>query len=315
MDWLLLIIALAIVIWFLIIVVRLFVDANEMEKTIKSIPEVNLQLINDALRKLKSKEVFYVTPSEDNLKAALRKLQSESKKVFDERMQQLAEEYGTAAPFKDTYSAWGYCAIAGEDLLFQANYDTKILPGYQKYYLFDKSVSMGDVGTLGNVREEIAPGTVSSIPIKDIKFYAMEGELSYSTRTSGGGVNVKGAVGGGLLFGDAGAIIGSRAGTEIRSETLTHDNRSIIICYVRDGQEHTEDLKSFDPDKTLAALRELLPGKDYKSYSLSILQNSQNTNSNSSNTATQIKELKELLDIGAITEEEFATKKKQILGL
>lgn len=40
-----------------------------------------------------------------------------------------------------------------------------------------------------------------------------------------------------------------------------------------------------------------------------------NTTSNIGNTAAQIKEFKKLLDEGLITEEEFAAKKKQILGI
>lgn len=74
------------------------------------------------------------------------------------------------------------------------------------------------------------------IPISDILYYKLEGELRYEQQISGGGgmgINYGGALIGGLLFGGAGATIGSRKNEEIKSiqsSTVSHDSRIIILA-------------------------------------------------------------------------------------
>ncbi len=82
---------------------------------------------------------------------------------------------------------------------------------------------------------------IASLPVEDILFFKDEGSLHYEQQISGGGgggVNYKGAVIGGLLFGGAGAIIGSQHGTEaneISSKTVSHDTRRIVLQILRQG--------------------------------------------------------------------------------
>lgn len=76
---------------------------------------------------------------------------------------------------------------------------------------------------------------LTEIPIDKVIYYKEEGSLRYEQEISGGGgmgINYTSAVIGGLLFGTAGAIIGSRNGQEIReikSETREIDTRIVIL--------------------------------------------------------------------------------------
>ena len=57
------------------------------------------------------------------------------------------------------------------------------------------------------------PIRVLSIPIKDIEYFKVKGEVFRETKISGGGgggSSIKGAVAGSLIAGDTGAVIGSR---------------------------------------------------------------------------------------------------------
>jgi uncharacterized membrane protein YdbT with pleckstrin-like domain len=69
-------------------------------------------------------------------------------------------------------------------------------------------------------------------------------------------------------------------------------------------------------NKTLAKIEEFKQKvkEDNQSLVSAVVQNAANTNnSNNSSAATKIKELKELLDSGIISQEEFDTKKKELL--
>jgi len=76
---------------------------------------------------------------------------------------------------------------------------------------------------------------LTEIPIDKVIYYKEEGSLRYEQEISGGGgmgISYTSAVIGGLLFGTAGAIIGSRNGQEIReikSETREIDTRIVIL--------------------------------------------------------------------------------------
>ena len=82
---------------------------------------------------------------------------------------------------------------------------------------------------------------VTTVPTDEILYYRSEGELRYEQQISGGGgmgINYGSAVVGGLLFGTAGATIGSRRNEEIKqieSKTVTHDNRKVLLMIKRNG--------------------------------------------------------------------------------
>lgn len=102
-----------------------------------------------------------------------------------------------------------------------------------------------------------------SIPLKDIKMYRIEGNVHYTSDVSGGGANLGGAVAGGLLFGGAGAVVGSKVGTNIQTETVKTDDRKIALYYLEHNALKVEKIDcDGDIDDTLEVLRKLIPQKD-----------------------------------------------------
>lgn len=103
--------------------------------------------------------------------------------------------------------------------------------------------------------------TANFILYENIEYFTTTGDVHYETKVSGGGVNLTGAVVGGALFGNAGAIVGSKVGTDISSETKRMDGRKLII-HILNGSDITlahgnkiEDL--------LIELRKRIPEKEY----------------------------------------------------
>lgn len=92
------------------------------------------------------------------------------------------------------------------------------------------------------------------IPIDEIMFFKETGSLQYTTSVSGGGVNVSGAITGGLIAGDVGAIIGSRQ--EVTSKTETHDDRTVVLK-LTNGKEKIYDYRYY------RCFMELIPEKEY----------------------------------------------------
>lgn len=108
---------------------------------------------------------------------------------------------------------------------------------------------------------------LTEIPIEKILYYKEEGSLRYEQEISGGGgmgINYTGAVIGGLLFGTAGALIGSRNGQEIKeikSETKAVDTR-IVILKIYDEDNNISNL-IFDCN-TVNAFEWYIPEKEYR---------------------------------------------------
>ena len=106
---------------------------------------------------------------------------------------------------------------------------------------------------------------VAEIGVDEIVYYKSGGSIRYEQMISGsgGGENsYSGAIVGGLLFGSAGAIIGSRAKetkTEISSTTVTHDTRVLILCIKRNSVMYTISL-SLEAEQVLDWL---IPEKQY----------------------------------------------------
>ena len=80
------------------------------------------------------------------------------------------------------------------------------------------------------------------IAINQIMFFREIGSVQYTTSISGGGVNVAGAVVGGMIAGTAGAIVGGREA--VKSTTETHDDRKIVVKF-NDGKERIFDYKYY----------------------------------------------------------------------
>lgn len=104
---------------------------------------------------------------------------------------------------------------------------------------------------------------VKSIPLENIKMYRVEGNVHYTSDVSGGGANLGGAVAGGLLFGGAGAVVGSKVGTNIHTETVRTDDRKLVLYYLENNALKVEKIDcNGDIDDTLEVLRKLMPQKD-----------------------------------------------------
>lgn len=158
-----------------------------------------------------------------------------------------------------------------------------------------------------------------TLPISDIVMFKIEGNRQFVTETSGGGANIAGAAIGGLLFGGAAAVVGSQVGTEIKATTKEMDNRVVSLYYYLDKRLMVENIRSTNLDATISALRQLIPQKEELIVQLEANKEKQAATTKSINTnisaADELIKFKELLDSGIITQEEFDTKKAQLLGL
>lgn len=155
----------------------------------------------------------------------------------------------------------------------------------------------------------------SSIPLSDIKYFKTGGDISYSSETniSGGGVNAKGAVAGGILLGGVGAIVGSRIGTEIKSnsETIRHDDRTLSIAFSENGTVKTLVYEGEAAEYAQRIFNEIIPQKEFSYIVAHQGAAAQNTNQY----LDELERLKQLLDTGVITQEDFDKKKAQLLDL
>lgn len=134
------------------------------------------------------------------------------------------------------------------------------------------------------------------------------------------------AVVGGLMFGGAGAVVGGLTGkTKGKSTTISEE-----YCNKMQVKITTTDIKnpilyitliSFNTQRNSAIYKTALKEVNQISEMLESIKNdnvnnAQETIKNSDTSPTEeIKKYKELLDMGAITQEEYENKKKELLGL
>lgn len=130
--------------------------------------------------------------------------------------------------------------------------DNKILKMYKKDSI--------DFMSIERMKKDIFQ---DKIDIDEIKYYKLDGEVleqQHITGGGGGGSSLKGAVVGGLIAGDAGAIIGSRNKiNEVSTTYTTKDTRKLEITLKNDT---TVDLSYKFYDRLL----QYIPEKDYENY-------------------------------------------------
>ena len=147
------------------------------------------------------------------------------------------------------------------------------------------------------------------IPVDNIEYFSVAGDERRETHIAGGestGVNVPGAIVGGLIAGDAGVIIGGQPKQKpIYSYNLHFDNRFVELLYTENAVAKKLKLSI----TSYPLLEKWMPHKEY-----SYVQRVSNS-SIPQNKFDEIKHYKELLDSGIITMEEFERKKAQILEL
>lgn len=149
------------------------------------------------------------------------------------------------------------------------------------------------------------------ILIDKIKYFRLIGQKYVTTEITGGGgggSSLKGAVIGGLIAGDIGAVIGSRkAIDEVKGASAVHDDQVVLL--------YSTDLKqviTFNSN-TYGVFTKLIPEKEYEVVVQSIKEGSKDNEIK--NAADNVREYKKLLDEGIISMEEFEKKKKELLGL
>lgn len=153
----------------------------------------------------------------------------------------------------------------------------------------------------------------TSIPVDRIQYFAKEGDVQYTTKISGGGgggYSIAGAIVGGIIAGDTGAVIGSRKKVnDVESEIQTHDNRHTIVRYYNGN---SLEVLSFYGFAVYNYLLGKIPEKD-----LLTIQLKRTTINESNNNIAGVKEklqtLKELHDDGLINDSDYNEKKNQLL--
>ncbi len=150
-----------------------------------------------------------------------------------------------------------------------------------------------------------------TIELSRIRYFKLEGNIYTETRISGGGgggSSVGGAIVGGIVAGNTGAIIASRRPNEgIRSNTITHDGRQVLVYY-----DSEIDGKLTSKEMSYGAYPLLMQYIPQKEYQFVLNQSSESKISDESN-IQKIKELASLMRDGIVTEEEFNQKKAQLL--
>ena len=174
-----------------------------------------------------------------------------------------------------------------------------------------------------------AYGDLFSLAIKlsDIKYFHVVGDMYTTTNISGGGgggYSLSGAIVGGMVAGDVGAIIGSRQPVNpIVSSTKVHDNRTVELLFHRNGYVDTLKLNY----EILDYLKRWIPEKEY-SYVLAEKDEDdiydddiyddesceESYEDNPSDVKSRLIKLNELKEDGLITKAEYAAKKKEILN-
>ncbi|MBQ4071900.1 MAG: hypothetical protein IJD51_05785 [Clostridia bacterium] len=116
------------------------------------------------------------------------------------------------------------------------------------------------VNLLTEMKELDLESKIEFISYSSIKYYEVRGAIHYKNNVQGGGANLKGAMAGGLLFGGAGAIIGSQIGTEITTTTEEVDDRVLIVhlAYTEKSIASGKNL-----DEILLLFRRMMPSKEY----------------------------------------------------
>ena len=149
------------------------------------------------------------------------------------------------------------------------------------------------------------------ILIDKIKYFRLIGQKYVTTEITGGGgggSSLKGAVIGGLIAGDVGAVVGSRkAVDEVKGTSTVHDEQVVLL--------YSSDLKqviTFNSN-AYSILTKLIPEKEYEV----VVQSGKEvpTANDTKSAADAVREYKKLLDEGIISTEEFEKKKKELLGL
>ena len=130
------------------------------------------------------------------------------------------------------------------------------------------------------------------ILIDEIKYYRLIGQKYITTEiTGGGGTSIKGAVIGGLIAGEVGAIVGSRkAVDEVKGTSTVHDEQ-VVLLYSND----LEYVMSFN-SSAYGIFTKLIPEKEYGVVVQTSSEQLVVSESSTKNAVDAVREYKKLLD-------------------
>ncbi|RGD73853.1 SHOCT domain-containing protein [Anaerofustis stercorihominis] len=138
-----------------------------------------------------------------------------------------------------------------------------------------------------------------------INYELMEGKTKIKSKSKKGIISTVGrATAGFMVAGPVGSVVG--AGTGKKKGKSVSKTNLILRISINDEKNPSQKIKCKN-EKRASDIMSLLD----------LILNNQNVQEQEepNNPMEQIKQLKELFDIGAITQEEFDTKKKELLGL
>ncbi|HFL2484459.1 TPA: SHOCT domain-containing protein [Clostridioides difficile] len=126
------------------------------------------------------------------------------------------------------------------------------------------------------------------------------------------------AVVGGALFGATGAIVGGITGKKTTRKVVDTFKIKITFNNINNPLEYVNLINTKTKTNSSIYQNSCNEAQEILSVLSIIIKNNDktdNTQSKTSDSIEQVKGLKELLDLGAITEDEFNTKKKELLNL
>lgn len=129
--------------------------------------------------------------------------------------------------------------------------------------------------------------------------------------SSGGGVNVGAAILGGLVAGTAGAILAGREATTVNTHYIKQGERYMELYYYDDNNNTAMMVL---PYEVYTILKNNYSDKDYDVVKIQGSKTEAPKAEKSVDTIDKIAELKKLLDLGAITNEEYESKKTELLS-
>lgn len=181
--------------------------------------------------------------------------------------------------------------------------------------------SLEELKALNKEKSPLAALCSMSIPLSQIRYYRVEGDMYTETQISGGGgggSSLTGTVVGGVLGGDTGAIIGSRKKVApISSETVVHDSRKVALYYYPSPDADAMETLKFN-FRFYSTLVSILPEKEYDyvvGKGAALQKEEKQESSETSGLKQKIQKLKELKEEGLLSEEEYSSKLQELLQL
>ena len=268
----------------------------------------------DIKRLEKCIESHYAKRKEDMNKL---KVIYDTQALISKKKEELELEYGSSWMFPNAQDHNHVCAMKyGDNLVMIENYNPQFsfTEETEKLHQISNNIISSSSNDLF---------MLSVIPLKNIVSYQLIGNVEHTAITYGGGggggvPNLRGAAIGGLLFGGAGAIIGSQTGifiNPISSKILEFDSRRTMLNLKNEeGQVEIRELPFYYSE----VFMKVIPEKEFHFLQANTnrsISEQTNASTQSVNIVEEMKQLKELLDMNLITQEEFDSKRQQILKL